>query len=141
MCAIFAKVWFHCAKKSISASNSSQAENPIKTWAIHTPTFNKARSIIMHSWYYYYTNLQSATTSGALSNQYKESPHFQQHYNVVSSMPFRALVDWDMYPHIPVVQKIQIPLSEQSTCILGTPASSYHRRTTKFHNLHNKHIN
>ena len=34
MCAIFVKVW----QNSISASDSSQTENPIKAWAIHTPT-------------------------------------------------------------------------------------------------------
>ena len=29
VCAIFAKVWFYGAKNSISASDSSQTENPI----------------------------------------------------------------------------------------------------------------
>ena len=38
VCAIFAKVWFYDAKNSISASESSQTENPIKAWAFHTPT-------------------------------------------------------------------------------------------------------
>ena len=32
------KVWFYGAKNSISASDSSQTENPIKAWAFHTPT-------------------------------------------------------------------------------------------------------
>ena len=49
MCAIFAKVWFYGAKNSISASDSSQTENPIKAWAIVHSYSSKARSIIMHS--------------------------------------------------------------------------------------------
>ena len=31
----------YSAKNSISASDSSLAENPIKAWAIHTPTLNR----------------------------------------------------------------------------------------------------
>ena len=35
--------WKHCnsAKNSISASDSSLAENLIKTWAIHTPSLSR----------------------------------------------------------------------------------------------------
>ena len=35
---MFKEVRSNCAKNSISASDSSLAENPIKAWAIHTPT-------------------------------------------------------------------------------------------------------
>ena len=34
------------AKNSISASDSSLAENPIKAWAIHTPTLNPLTPIV-----------------------------------------------------------------------------------------------
>ena len=41
MCAMFKEVRSNSAKNSISASDSSLAENPIKAWAIHTPTLNR----------------------------------------------------------------------------------------------------
>ena len=41
MCAMFKEVQSNCAKNSISASDSSLAENPIKAWAIHTPTLSR----------------------------------------------------------------------------------------------------
>ena len=41
MCAMFKEVRFNSAKNSISASDSSLAENPIKAWAIHTPTLSR----------------------------------------------------------------------------------------------------
>ena len=46
VCAIFVKVWFYSAKNCISASDSSQTENPIKAWAFHTITLlRRARSL------------------------------------------------------------------------------------------------
>ena len=41
MCAMFKEVRSNSAKNSISASDSSLAENPIKAWAIHTHTLNR----------------------------------------------------------------------------------------------------
>ena len=41
MCAMFKEVRFNSAKNSISASDSLLAENPIKAWAIHTPTLSR----------------------------------------------------------------------------------------------------
>ena len=38
---IFKEVQSNCAKNSISASDSSMAENPIKAWAIHTPSLSR----------------------------------------------------------------------------------------------------
>ena len=38
---MFKEVRSNCAKNSISASDSSLAENPIKAWAIHTPTLSR----------------------------------------------------------------------------------------------------
>ena len=40
---MFKEVRSNCAKNSISASDSSLAENPIKAWAIHTPTLSSRR--------------------------------------------------------------------------------------------------
>ena len=41
MCAMFKEVRPNSTKNSISASDSSLAENPIKAWAIHTPSFSR----------------------------------------------------------------------------------------------------
>ena len=41
MCAMFKEVQSNSAKNSISASDSSLAENPIKAWAIHTPSLSR----------------------------------------------------------------------------------------------------
>ena len=38
---MFKEVRSNCAKNSISASDSSLAENPIKAWAIHTPSLSR----------------------------------------------------------------------------------------------------
>ena len=45
VCAIFVKVWFYSAKNCISASDSSQTENPIKAWAFHTITLLRRGSL------------------------------------------------------------------------------------------------
>ena len=39
--AMFKEVRSNSAKNSISASDSSLAENPIKAWAIHTPSLSR----------------------------------------------------------------------------------------------------
>ena len=51
----------HCTKNSISASDRSQTENPIKAWVIHTPTLLGAldhgllSSVIHDFWTYFKT--------------------------------------------------------------------------------------
>ena len=41
MCAMFKEVRSNSTKNRMSASDSSLAENPIKVWAIHTPSLSR----------------------------------------------------------------------------------------------------